>query len=73
MNTAKIQLVQKVISQVAGINVELTIRGLREFTFHYEGKNDLAMKRICNYFKGTAKIECEYDIECDYSCVFIEC
>ena len=75
MNTAttqKINIVKETISIIAGISVDFTIRGEKSFTFHFEGKNDIAMKKIANYFNNAAKVECEYDLECDYSCIFIE-
>lgn len=72
MKNERINQVKKVISQVAGIAVDFTIRGEKSFTFHFEGSNQLAMHKIKNYFGVNAQVECEYDLECDYSCVFVE-
>lgn len=73
MNTTKTNRVKEVISQVAGIAVDFTIRGEKSFTFHFEGKNERAMNRIANYFiSGNASVQSEYDAEIDYTCIFIE-
>jgi hypothetical protein len=72
MKNAKIEMVKSVISQIAGIAVDFTIRGEKSFTFHFEGDNQAAMQRIAKYFGMNAQVECEYDLECDYSCVFVE-
>ena len=73
MNTTKTNRVKEVISQVAGIAVDFTIRGEKSFTFHFEGKNERAMNRIANYFlSANAQVESEYDAEIDYTCIFIE-
>ena len=72
MNNAKIEMVKSVISQIVGIAVDFTVRGQKSFTFHFEGQNEKAMQRIAKYFGNTAEIELDYDLECDYSCVFVE-
>jgi hypothetical protein len=73
MNATKTNTVKEVISQVAGIAVDFTIRGEKSFTFHFEGKNERAMNRIANYFlSANAQVESEYDVEIDYTCIFIE-
>lgn len=74
MNTTnkKIESVKKMMSLLAGIPVDFTIRGENKFTFHYEGKNEKAMNKLINYFsKANVKIETEYDVELNYSCLFI--
>jgi hypothetical protein len=69
----KMNIVKNVISQVAGIAVDFTIRGEKSFTFHFEGKNETAMNRIAKYFRSAnAQVEAEYDVECDYTMVFVE-
>lgn len=35
---------------VAGLPVEITVRGKRSFTFSFEGKNEIAAKKIQQYF-----------------------
>ena len=73
MNTTKTNTVKQVISQVAGIAVDFTIRGEKSFTFHFEGKNERAMNRLANYFNsGNASVQSEYAAEIDYTCIFIE-
>lgn len=76
MNTTsnnKINIVKNVISQVAGIAVDFTIRGEKSFTFHFEGQNHDAMNRVIKYFRSSnAQVEAEYDVECDYTMVFVE-
>jgi hypothetical protein len=73
MNATKTNTVKEVISQVAGIAVDFTIRGEKSYTFHFEGKNERAMNRIANYFlSANAQVESEYDVEIDYTCIFIE-
>lgn len=34
------------MTKVAGIPVEITVRGKRSFTFSFEGKNETAAKKI---------------------------
>jgi hypothetical protein len=69
----KKQILESMMSRIAGIKVELCIRGERSFTFHFEGCNNYAMNAIVKYFSKDAKsIEAEYDVECDMTCVFLE-
>ena len=73
MKTTKTNMLKQVISQVAGIEVDFTIRGEKSFTFHFEGKNERAMNKIVNYFlSANVQVTPEYDLEIDYTCVFIE-
>jgi hypothetical protein len=73
MNTTKTNMLKQVISQVAGIAVDFTIRGEKSFTFHFEGKNERAMNKIANYFlSANVQVTSEYDLEIDYTCIFIE-
>ncbi len=66
-------MLKQVISQVAGIAVDFTIRGEKSFTFHFEGKNERAMNKIANYFlSANVQVTSEYDLEIDYTCIFIE-
>jgi len=54
----------KAINQVAGREVEVTVRGERNFTFSFEIIDKVATRKICEFFKGQAKIEVEEDEEC---------
>ena len=73
MKTTKTNMLKQVISQVAGIAVDFTIRGEKSFTFHFEGKNERAMNKIANYFlSANVQVTSEYDLEIDYTCIFIE-
>ena len=47
------------MTKVAGIPVEITVRGKRSFTFSFEGKNETAAKKIQQYF---APVSLEYDL-----------
>ena len=58
------------INTVAGREVEVTIRGDRSFTFSFEAIDKQATRKICDFFKGQAKIEVEEDEECG---TFIYC
>jgi hypothetical protein len=58
------------INKVAGREVEVTVRGLRSFTFSFEDVDKEATRKICEFFKGHAKIEVQEDEECG---TFIYC
>lgn len=58
------------MTKVAGIPVEITIRGEKSFTFSFEGKNEVAAKKIQNYFALVA-LEYDYDEECDFTCLYM--
>ena len=60
------------ISQVAGVAVELTIRGDRAFTFSTEERSDEAAQRIAEFFAGEAVVEIEHDDEIG-SFVYVDC
>lgn len=53
------------INQVAGSEVEITIRGERNFTFSFDCLDVAATQKIRAFFKNAAKkIEIEADAEC---------
>lgn len=52
------------LTQIAGVPVEVTIRGSRQFTFSFEAVNESAAAAIENFFGGQAKLEVEHDDEC---------
>lgn len=59
------------ISKIAGRQVEITIRGPKEFTFSFEGKDEQAAQNLADFFEGQATVKVEYDAEIDMTCVFI--
>lgn len=58
------------MAKVAGLPVEITVRGKRSFTFSFEGKNEIAAKKIQQYFAPVA-LEYDYDEECDLTCLYM--
>lgn len=57
------------MTKVAGVLVEITIRGKKSFTF-FEGKNEVAAKKIQKYF-APVTLEYDYDEECDLTCLYM--
>lgn len=58
------------MTQVAGVPVEITIRGEKSFTFSFEGKNEVAAKKIQEYFYPVV-LDYDYDEECDLTCLYM--
>ena len=58
------------MSKVAGLAVEVTIRDKKSFTFSFEGKNEVAAKKIQDYF-APVTLEYDYDEECDFTCLYM--
>ncbi len=72
MSTSKTQILKQQLQLISGINVDITIRGKREFTFSYEGENKTAMQKIVNFFKNEVKsITATYEADIDYTCIFL--
>jgi len=64
--------ISKILSDLTGgVEVELTIRGDRSFTFSTEEKNEAAAEAIADYFRGSASVNVEHDDECG-SFVYVE-
>ena len=64
---------QTMLSKYSGVPVEITIRGEKEFTFSFEGKNETALEKIVNFFKKeAARITYVYDSECNYSAIYLQ-
>jgi hypothetical protein len=63
---------QSIISLVAGITIEITVRGEKQFTFSFEGKNEGAIDKIKGYFKNGFSwgAESGYYEECDLTCLY---
>ncbi|MDD3229591.1 MAG: hypothetical protein PHE09_10285 [Oscillospiraceae bacterium] len=66
----KVEL-ERTLSSVAGITVEVTINLMGGATFSFEGKNDNAASKIVNFFAGKKELEVEYDEECDFTCIYM--
>ena len=58
------------MTKVAGIPVEITVRGKHSFTFSFEGKNETAAKKIQQYF-APVSLEYDYVEECDLTCLYM--
>lgn len=70
-HTAAHKSLEQQISKLAGVPVEMTIRGERSFTFSTEERNEQAADRIAAFFKGQAKAEIVHDDEVG-SFVYVE-
>lgn len=70
---ASIKKLESIISTVAGKPIEITIRGLNQFTFSFEGQDNSAFEKLKNYFgKNMTNAKNNYDVECDYTCIFCD-
>ena len=58
------------ISQIAKRDVEITIRGDREFTFSFDDADHAAANRIKSFFGNTATVEIDVDDELG-TCVYV--
>jgi len=52
------------ISKIAGHQVEMTIRGDRNFTFSFDAADQAAAQRIVDFFGKDAQCEVAIDDEC---------
>lgn len=71
--TMTINDLEKTISEVAGVAVEIIIRGERAFTYFFEGKSESAEQRIKSYFSGNGRFDDEgagYDEETDCTVLY---
>ena len=65
------QKMESVISNVAGVAIEITIRGLNEFTFSFLGQNNSAVAKLQKFFGvNMSNVEVNYDAECDETYVY---
>jgi hypothetical protein len=62
----KKQILEKNLSMVAGVSVEITFARTNLVTFAWEGNHHSAFDKLQAYFKGIL-YDYEYDGECDYS------
>ena len=74
--TTTIQQMNEKMSKIAGTNVETTIRGVNKFTFMVDGLNEVAARKINDFFmlesSRVNSIEITNDAECDASFVYVE-
>lgn len=62
---------EKALSEIFGVTVEITMRGQRDFTVSFEGENAVVADKIKKYFESaTKKIEVDYDKECDHTAIY---
>lgn len=57
------QQLEQVLTSIAGLPVEITIRGLRSFTMSFEAVDDAATARLTQYFAGQAQTSVMVDAE----------
>jgi hypothetical protein len=64
---------QEILSDVAGVAVEVTVRGLKAFTFSFDGEDKDAAYKIASYFFGTDSTfeDADYDAECNQTCIYM--
>lgn len=69
---ATIKILEVQLSRVAGVSVEITIRGERKFTYSFEGNHEAAVSALKKYFAGQGSFseESGYDEECDHTCLY---
>ena len=61
------------LSQICGMAIEITIRGLNAFTISAEGNTVAAMGKAKSFLGMTGALSdwrAEYDEECDYTCAY---
>ena len=74
---SRIQKLESALSQISGVQVEITFRWERSFTYSFEGKNEKAEMKIKDYFSGQGTFTdgngCSgYCPEIDFTCLFHE-
>lgn len=61
------------LGRIAGIPVEVYFRGDSSFTIGFEGSDKAAANKIVKYFSTSgASTEVEYDIETQYTAIYLE-
>jgi hypothetical protein len=72
MTTSKKANMEAKLSSVCGFPVELTIRGLNQFTFSAEGRRNFS--RAVKFLSLSGKVvsvDTDYDAECDQTCCYL--
>lgn len=73
---SKLNIIKQTLSKVAGIEVDITVRGDNKFTFSFEGENKKALKSIFDYFGDKLIVEKDndsvdfYDKEIDMTYIY---
>jgi hypothetical protein len=72
---SRLQNLESNLSTLAGVKVQITIRGERAFTYSFEGQNPMAEKAIRKYFKKIGSFtdgngNSGYCPECELTCLF---
>ena len=74
MNETKERLTNlaNMLSIIANREIEITVRGEKEFTFSFDGEGKNAIKFLKRYFKNTwTKWTNDFDAECDMTCCYV--
>jgi hypothetical protein len=71
-NSNAISRLESILSMVAGVKIEIIIRGYKQFTYAFEGNNATAEDKVKKYFaaQGVFSTDSGYDEECDYTCLY---
>ena len=71
--TTKQKTLQTILQALTGVEMEITIRGERSFTFSFEGQNESACSKLVSYFKSAAKsVAASYHSDIDMTSIFME-
>ena len=64
--------IESTLTTIAGVKIEITIRGEAQFTYSFDGDNPEAVEKIKAFFKGqgTFHEDSGYDLECDSTCLY---
>ena len=67
---AKKESIENTLSTISGVEVEVNITRKNCITLSFEGKNEVAAKKIQDYF-APKQLEYDYDEECDFTCLYM--
>jgi hypothetical protein len=72
MKDERLSKLEKAIEEaIAGVTLEITVRGEKKFTFSFDGQNQKAVEKLEKAFKGlTTEWESDYDAECDQTAIW---
>lgn len=66
-------MLEKELSKILKVEVEITIRDKNKFTVSFDGENKEAVKKFESFMNGKlSRIESEYDLECDMTCIWFD-
>lgn len=66
------QQIEKTLSALAGVVVELTVRGDQEFTVSADGNRRSELSKLTPIFGTNVETSFRYDAEIDFSVLFID-